>query len=34
MPAEKLTKKKLIQILCVLCILLSAFIYKTCQYMP
>ncbi|STO53934.1 Uncharacterised protein [Canicola haemoglobinophilus] len=32
MAAEKLTKKKLIQILCVLCVLLSAFTYKTCQY--
>lgn len=32
MPAEKLTKKRLIQILIMLCILLAAFLYKTYQY--
>ncbi|WP_180334836.1 hypothetical protein [Necropsobacter massiliensis] len=32
MAAEKLTKKRLIQILLMLCILLSAFIYHTCRY--
>ncbi len=32
MAAEKLTKKRLIQILLMLCVLLSAFIYHTCRY--
>ncbi|WP_165772755.1 hypothetical protein [Caviibacterium pharyngocola] len=32
MAAEKLTKKRLIQILIMLCILLFAFVYKTCSY--
>ncbi len=32
MPAEKLTRKRLIQILIMLCILIVAFTYKTCTY--
>ncbi|WP_373099951.1 MULTISPECIES: hypothetical protein [Pasteurellaceae] len=32
MAAEKLTKKRVMQILLMLCILLAAFIYKTCHY--
>lgn len=32
MAAEKLTKKRLIQILIMLCILLSAFTYRSCNY--
>lgn len=32
MPAEKLTKKRLIQILIMMSILLSAFIYRSCNY--
>ena len=32
MPAEKLTKKRLIQILIMLAILLSAFFYRSCHY--
>lgn len=32
MAAEKLTKKRLIQILVMLCILLSAFTYRSCNY--
>ncbi|WP_167348596.1 hypothetical protein [Gallibacterium genomosp. 3] len=32
MAAEKLTKKRLIQILVMLAILLSAFFYRSCHY--
>lgn len=32
MPVEKLTKKRLIQIVIMLCILIAAFSYKTCSY--
>ncbi|MGQ0286240.1 hypothetical protein ACT2CV_03400 [Pasteurellaceae bacterium 22721_9_1] len=32
MPAEKLTKKRLIQLIVMLGILLSAFFYKTYQH--
>lgn len=32
MAAEKLTKKRLIQIIVMLCILLAAFLYRTYQY--
>ncbi|MCW9698272.1 MULTISPECIES: hypothetical protein [unclassified Avibacterium] len=32
MATEKLTKKRLIQIILMLCILLSAFFYRTCHY--
>lgn len=32
MPAERLTKKRLIQILIMLAILVTAFIYRTYQY--
>lgn len=32
MPAEKLTKKRLIQIVIMLIILISAFIYRTYHY--
>lgn len=32
MASEKLTKKRLIQIIIVLCILLVAFFYRTYQY--
>lgn len=32
MAAEKLTKKRLIQILIMLCILVSAFLYRTYTY--
>lgn len=32
MALEKLSKKRLLQILCVLCVLISAFTYRTCQY--
>ena len=32
MPAEKLTKKRLVQILVMLVILIAAFVYRTYQY--
>ncbi|MDU8924742.1 hypothetical protein RYD26_07445 [Pasteurellaceae bacterium LIM206] len=32
MPAERLTKRRLIQIVIMLIILVTAFLYKTCQY--
>ncbi len=34
MPAEILTKKRLIQLIAVLCVLLSAFFYRTYHYTP
>lgn len=34
MAAEKLTKKRLIQILVMLAILVSAFLYRSCHYQP
>ncbi len=34
MPAEMLTKKRLVQIILILCVLLSAFLYRTCHYVP
>lgn len=32
MPAEKLSKKRVIQLIVVLIILLSAFFYRSCHY--
>lgn len=34
MAVEKLTKKRLIQIILMMIVLLSAFFYKTCQFVP
>ncbi len=34
MPTEKLTSKRIIQLITVLCIFLSAFLYRTCHYTP
>lgn len=34
MPAEKLTKKRLYQLIGVLCVLIIAFTYRTCHYTP
>ncbi|MGY6772348.1 hypothetical protein [Gallibacterium genomosp. 1] len=34
MSVEKLTKKRLIQILVMLVILVSAFLYRSCHYQP
>ncbi|MGR6981502.1 hypothetical protein ACUHGC_08900 [Testudinibacter sp. P27/CKL/0425] len=34
MAAEKLTKKRIIQLLIALTILISAFLYRSCHYQP
>lgn len=34
MPAELLTKKRLFQLIFLLCVLIGAFVYRSCHYTP